>query len=99
VAGGATVGQTGPDNDVCLNIGFAVAVAGYWTLPLISREFPLEELAPPADGAKRIAGDDEPGAIWSHGVAGARANLLSERLGNTFIGSIGVSGSVRQLSQ
>ena len=56
----------------------AVAVAGYRPLPLIPREFPLEELASPADSAKWVAGDDESVAIWRIDVASAGANLLIE---------------------
>jgi hypothetical protein len=42
VAGGATVRETGADNDVSLDIGLAVAVTGKRPLSLIPGEFPLE---------------------------------------------------------
>jgi len=78
VAGGATVGQAGPDDDVGLDAGFAVAVTGDRPLPLIQREFPLEELPSPTDGAERITRNNKPGTVGGHSIASSGANLLSE---------------------
>src|SRR5262245_57395041 len=78
VTGGATVGQTGADDDVTLDTDLAVAVAGDRPVPLIPREFPLEELPSTADGAERITGNNEPRAVGGHDVTGAGANLLGK---------------------
>jgi hypothetical protein len=58
-------------------------------LSLFLRELALEELAPAAYRAKRIARDDERRRIGRRPVAAAGADLLRERLGDAFVGDIG----------
>jgi hypothetical protein len=57
MAAGAAIDQTCADANVCVDVPTTVPDAG--SLPLIAREFPLEELAAAPNGAERVATDDE----------------------------------------
>ena len=63
----------------------ARAITHSWSLALGARELALEQLTPPANGPKRVAGDDERRRIRRHDAAATSSNLLGERKVDPFI--------------
>src|SRR5258705_165404 len=75
-------------------VDVAVAVAIVRTLALLACELTLEKLAPAADGAERVAVDDEQRRVERHNVAAARADFVDVRLVDPRLGSAGGLGVI-----
>src|SRR6266550_8361231 len=73
---GTTIAETCAEREICVDV--ADTIVCEWSHGLTAQELALEQLPPAANGAKRIARDDERRRVGSHPIAFTRTDLLCE---------------------
>src|ERR1700704_2379183 len=94
---GATVAESCAQRAVCVD--GADPIVCEWSHALTAQELALKQLSPAANGAKRVARDDERRRVGGHPIAFSRPDLLCERFGNAEVGDIRVLRAVGHLGQ
>jgi len=70
---GATIGESGANRAIGIDVTNAISFVG--SLPLEASELPLKQLPTTADGAKRVALDDEDRRVPAISIAASSAHL------------------------
>src|SRR5262249_3153097 len=91
----ATIREAGSNGVVRIQVTHSITFI--WTLSLCASELPLKQLPATADGAKRIAVDDENRGTGSHDVAPTDTDFLQQRLGDSGFGRVGRLRAVGEL--